>query len=230
VSLSPVRALSLDVDDTLIDTRAASLAAVLDAFDGALPAPVADEAAVWVADAGGHYEPYQAGAIGFDEQRRRRYVDLARALGVDASDAAFDVCVQRCEAALRRVRPYDEVRGFLDAVAGRGSRSCSSPTPRWPGSRPSSSAPGSPTGSRSWSAPTPPACPSRSRRRSGPRARSSAWSPRPCCTSGTTSCPTSPAPTRPDCRRDGWSAPGVLPVPCDVERVTALREVSPLLG
>jgi putative hydrolase of the HAD superfamily len=121
VSEAPVQALSLDVDDTLIDTRAASLAAVPYAFDGALPPELADEAAaVWVADAGGHYETYEAGAISFDEQRRRRYVDLARALGLDASDAAFDAWVQRYEAALRRVRPYDEVPGFLDAVAARG--------------------------------------------------------------------------------------------------------------
>lgn len=89
----------LDIDDTLVDTRAAfrvALAAVLDRY-----APGADvdaALAMWRADPGGHYRAYTRGELTAREQRMTRANELHAAFGgpvlddvaYDAWDAVFD--------------------------------------------------------------------------------------------------------------------------------------------
>jgi len=88
-----------DIDDTLVETRAAfrgALAAVVDRY-----APGADvdaALALWRADPGGHYRAYTRGERSFREQRMTRANELHAAIGgpvldddaYDAWDALFD--------------------------------------------------------------------------------------------------------------------------------------------
>ncbi|UZN04589.1 HAD family hydrolase [Cellulomonas sp. S1-8] len=88
-----------DIDDTLVETRAAfrvALAAVLDRY---VPGADVDVAlAMWRADAGGHYRAYTRGERTQREQRMTRANELHAALGgpvldedaYDAWDALFD--------------------------------------------------------------------------------------------------------------------------------------------
>jgi putative hydrolase of the HAD superfamily len=80
VSRPEVAAVLLDVDDTLVDTRAAFRAAmdhVLATWLPHLDAGTA-EAAVrhWALDPGGSFRAFTRGELTFDEQRRRRATDL----------------------------------------------------------------------------------------------------------------------------------------------------------
>ncbi|GIG40138.1 HAD family hydrolase [Cellulomonas phragmiteti] len=97
--MTAVDGVLFDIDDTLVDTRAAfrvALAAVLDRY-----APGADvdaALALWRADPGGHYRAYTRGERTFREQRMTRANELHAALGgpvlddaaYDAWDAVFD--------------------------------------------------------------------------------------------------------------------------------------------
>ena len=97
--MSLVDGVLFDIDDTLVETRAAfrvALAAVLDRY---VPGADVDQAlALWRADAGGHYRAYTRGELTFREQRMTRANELHAALGgpvldddaYDAWDAAFD--------------------------------------------------------------------------------------------------------------------------------------------
>src|SRR4051812_1411896 len=80
-----VRALLLDVDDTLVDTRGAFRAAMEHVVTTWLPHLDADsrEAAVqhWVRDRGGHFRAYTRGELDFAAQRRLRAADLHAAFG-----------------------------------------------------------------------------------------------------------------------------------------------------
>lgn len=90
-----------DVDDTLVDTRAAfrvALAAVLDRY-----APGADvdaALALWRADPGGHYRAYTRGERTAREQRMTRANELHAAFGGPVlDDAAYDTWVALFDAA-----------------------------------------------------------------------------------------------------------------------------------
>lgn len=81
-----------DIDDTLVETRAAfrvALSAVLDRY---VPGADVDVAlALWRADAGGHYRAYTRGERTFRDQRMTRANELHAALGGPAlDDAAYD--------------------------------------------------------------------------------------------------------------------------------------------
>ncbi|WP_129337452.1 HAD family hydrolase [Cellulomonas endophytica] len=88
-----VEGVLLDVDDTLVDTRAAFGAAVdavcarwMPHLDATGRAAALD---LWRADPGGHYRAYTRGDVGFDEQRRRRAAELhARFGGPPVEDEA----------------------------------------------------------------------------------------------------------------------------------------------
>ncbi|ROS73545.1 HAD family hydrolase [Cellulomonas sp. PhB143] len=90
-----VRGVLLDVDDTLVDTRAgfaAAIEAVVEVYLPHLPAERRPEVlAMWRADAGGHYRAYTRGEIGFEVQRMRRANELHAAFGgAELDDAAYE--------------------------------------------------------------------------------------------------------------------------------------------
>ncbi|MCM0638521.1 HAD family hydrolase [Cellulomonas wangsupingiae] len=97
--MSLVDGVLFDIDDTLVETRAAfrvALAAVLDRY---VPGADVDAAlALWRADAGGHYRAYTRGEQTFGQQRMTRANELHAALGgpvldddaYDAWEALFD--------------------------------------------------------------------------------------------------------------------------------------------
>jgi len=87
-----IQTVLFDVDDTLVDTRAAfadAVGAVRRAFLPHVPAEREPELlATWRDDVGGHYAAYTRGELGFDEQRRRRADELHVAFGGPRVDEA----------------------------------------------------------------------------------------------------------------------------------------------
>lgn len=122
----PVAAVLLDLDDTLVDTRAAFAVAIETVTASALPhvAPGDRAAALahWVADAGGHFRSYTRGEISFLTQRRRRAEDLHAAFGgPPLDDAAFQRWNQDYESAFRGAwRLLPDAVELLEALEGRG--------------------------------------------------------------------------------------------------------------
>ncbi|MGZ4625790.1 MAG: HAD family hydrolase [Kineosporiaceae bacterium] len=112
-----VRAVLLDVDDTLVDTRRAFAAAIAAVLGDWLPQLDAGERGAalqhWVRDPAGHFRAYTRGEIDFATQRRRRAADLHAAFGGPALDAlsaarwdatyetAFHAAWRPCEDAAR---------------------------------------------------------------------------------------------------------------------------------
>lgn len=89
----------LDVDDTIVDTRAAFRVALGVVLDRYVPGADVDAAlTLWRADPGDHYRRYTRGEIGHREQRMARANELHAAIGgpvlddaaYDAWDAVFD--------------------------------------------------------------------------------------------------------------------------------------------
>lgn len=108
----------LDIDDTLVDTRAAFRAAIgdaLHAYDpGATDATVDEALGLWRADANGHYRAYTRGEVDHRTQRMARANELHAAFGGPAlDDAAYDAWDERFDAAFR-----DGWAAHEDAVAG----------------------------------------------------------------------------------------------------------------
>jgi putative hydrolase of the HAD superfamily len=117
-----IRAVLLDVDDTLVDTRAAFAAAVAHVVARWVPHLDAEgrEAALrhWVADAEGHFRAYTRGEIDVVEQRRRRAASLHAAFGGPVVDAAlFEQWDAAYEAAFRAAwRACPDAAPLLDAL------------------------------------------------------------------------------------------------------------------
>lgn len=124
--MTPVRGLLLDVDDTLVDTRAAfaaGVAAVTARFLPHVPAErAADVLAVWRRDDGGHFRAYTQGVLDFRGQRRARADGLHRAFGApDLDDAGFEEWNALFEAAVRASwRSHADVPTVLAAARARG--------------------------------------------------------------------------------------------------------------
>ncbi|MFS0703321.1 HAD family hydrolase [Cellulomonas sp. 179-A 9B4 NHS] len=96
----------LDVDDTLVDTRAAfrtAIADVLAASVGDVDDATVDAAlAAWRADVHGHYRAYTRGEVDHRTQRMARANELHAAFGGPVlDDAAFDAWDARFDAAFR---------------------------------------------------------------------------------------------------------------------------------
>lgn len=121
-------ALLLDVDDTLIDTRAAFTAAIDAVARRWLPhlddAGRAEAVGHWVADRHGSFRAYTRGELTMQEQRRRRVEDLLEAFGGAGLDdeawAAWEEAYLDEFAAAWRVRPG--AVELLDAMAAAGVR------------------------------------------------------------------------------------------------------------
>lgn len=95
MSTGRVDGVLFDVDDTLVDTRAAFGRALVGTSGAFLPhlAPErhAEVLAHWRADANGYYRRYTAGALGYRSQRMARANDLHEAFGGPVLDeAAFE--------------------------------------------------------------------------------------------------------------------------------------------
>jgi len=90
-----LRGVLFDIDDTLLDTRAAFAAAidaVTERFLGHLPEDRRpDVLEAWRRDDGGHFRAYTQGRLDFRAQRRARAAELQRAFGGrDLDEPAFE--------------------------------------------------------------------------------------------------------------------------------------------
>jgi putative hydrolase of the HAD superfamily len=121
-----VDAVLLDLDDTLVDTRAAFFAAVSAVATTWLPdvSPQRhDEVARrWIADVGGHFRAYTRGEISIVQQRRRRADDLQLTFGGEVlDDDRFAAWFTAYDAAFRASwRLHDDVWPLLDALDEAG--------------------------------------------------------------------------------------------------------------
>ncbi|MDQ2846116.1 MAG: hypothetical protein M3Y77_07155 [Actinomycetota bacterium] len=123
VATQPIRALLLDLDDTLIDTRAAVVAAATHAAGELWPELPADVAAEFgllhYTDPARNFELYADGVVTFDEMRLARY-DHARAVfGVAATDGGVDRFERLYGTQLRR-----SPRVLVRPAGGRPRRRC----------------------------------------------------------------------------------------------------------
>ena len=121
-----VDAVLLDIDDTLLDTRAAFFAAIRavaqtwlahlgdDRYD--------DVALRWIADVGGHFRTYTRGEITIGEQRRRRAADLQDTFGGEPSTTRSSPSGMRRTARRSRSawRLHDDALPLLDALRAAG--------------------------------------------------------------------------------------------------------------
>jgi putative hydrolase of the HAD superfamily len=92
--LDGARALLLDVDDTIVDTREAMVVAGTQALRALWPAREGDHRAMaerYYADPEGWFPRYASGSIAFEAMRSGRLAEVARAFGADlATDALGD--------------------------------------------------------------------------------------------------------------------------------------------
>lgn len=118
-----VRALLLDVDDTLVDTRSSMLAACAESAAASLPDhPAAVHTAIaddWYADPDGLFDRYAAGELPFETMRELRYRGACRRTGVDDSGvaaylAAYNTAFERAQ------RLFDDVIPLLDRARDAG--------------------------------------------------------------------------------------------------------------
>lgn len=121
-----VRAVLLDIDDTLVDTRSAFAAALrqvqvtwLPQLDGTRAGEVL---ARWVNDPGGHFRTYIRGECDFSTQRRLRADDLHAVFGGPTLDDAGFAAWERCyDDAFRAAwAPCDGAVALLDSLAAAG--------------------------------------------------------------------------------------------------------------
>ncbi|GAA4627180.1 HAD family hydrolase [Cellulomonas oligotrophica] len=114
-----------DIDDTLVDTRAAFAAAIGQVLrtyvPGADEATVGRALAAWRADAGGHYRAYTRGETTYRAQRMTRANELHAAFGGPVlDDAAYDVWDEVFESGFvgawaAHPDAHDALRRVLDA-------------------------------------------------------------------------------------------------------------------
>lgn len=118
--LAGIRALLLDVDDTIVDTRAAMVAAGSVALGSLWP----DHSAHHTAMAVRYYEDperwfprYASGEVRFDDMRVGRIQEVARAFGVASPDGSLARYATAYDPAFRAAqRLFDDVPDLLDAA------------------------------------------------------------------------------------------------------------------
>ena len=114
----------LDVDDTLVDTRAAFEAALAQVAAVYLDeaTALAEVLATWRADLGGHYRRYTRGEMGYVEQRHVRANELhARFGGPELDEAGFAEWDAVFEAGFQAAwRAHPDAADTLTELAGRG--------------------------------------------------------------------------------------------------------------
>lgn len=124
----PVEGVLFDVDDTLVDTRAAfaeAIAAASRVWLPHLPEERYDEVlALWRSDPNGHYRAYTRGEVDFDAQRMARANELQATFGGELlDDAAYvdwkDLFWGTFEEAWAA---FDDSRAVVDTLVGAGVR------------------------------------------------------------------------------------------------------------
>ena len=118
--LGGIRALLLDVDDTIVDTRAAMVAAGSVALGALWPDQPADHPAMalrYYEDPERWFPRYASGEVAFDVMRVGRIDEVARAFGVAAPDGALARYATAYDPAFRAAqRLFDDVPDLLDVA------------------------------------------------------------------------------------------------------------------
>ncbi len=123
-ALSGIRALVLDVDDTIVDTRAAMVAAGAHAARALWPDRLDAHEAMsrhYYDDPGRQFRRYAAGELSLCAMRLARIGDVARRFGVVVPDDALDVFDVAYTPAFRAAqRLFDDVPELLDVAHAHG--------------------------------------------------------------------------------------------------------------
>ncbi|AXG13824.1 HAD family hydrolase [Intrasporangium calvum] len=123
-ALSGIRALVLDVDDTMLDTRAAMTEAGTHAARALWPDRAGAHrhmAQRYYADPGRWFHRYAAGEITIDRMRLERLGDVARSFEVELPEDALERYLAAYMPAFRRAqRLFDDVPGLLAASDAAG--------------------------------------------------------------------------------------------------------------
>lgn len=123
VELDGIRALVLDVDDTIVDTRAAMVAAGSVALGALWPDRAADHTAMarrYYDDPERWFRRYASGEVRFDDMRVGRIEEVARAFGVAAPDGALAHYARAYDPAFRAAqRLFDDVPDLLEVARAR---------------------------------------------------------------------------------------------------------------
>jgi putative hydrolase of the HAD superfamily len=119
-ALRGVEALLLDVDDTIVDTRAAMVAAGAEAAASLWPHRTGEHRAMaqrYYDDPEGWFPRYASGDVPFDVMRARRLGEVATAFGLDLPDGAHARFEDAYAPAFRRAqRLFPDVPGLLEAA------------------------------------------------------------------------------------------------------------------
>ncbi len=122
--LAGIRALLLDVDDTIVDTRAAMVTAGSVALGALWPERPADHAAMAVhyyEDPERWFPRYASGEVPFDDMRVGRIQEVARAFAVEPPEGALARYVRAYDPAFRGAqRLFEDVPDLLDVARARG--------------------------------------------------------------------------------------------------------------
>lgn len=121
----PVRAVLLDIDDTLVDTTAAMIGAGAVGMAAVWPEQDPqwhEHAAVrFRTDPGGFFRRYTAGTLDFETMRAHRLAEVGVAHGLPVPSRAFEMYEKAFRPAfLARQRRYDDVLPFLQACDEAG--------------------------------------------------------------------------------------------------------------
>ena len=122
-----MRAVLLDVDDTLLDTTNAMYAAAAAALAALWPERDASwhtEAGIrFRHDPGGHFARYTAGELRFEQMRALRLAEVAQHYGLELAAGAAETFEAAFRPAfLEHQHRYDDVLPFLDACEESGIR------------------------------------------------------------------------------------------------------------
>lgn len=120
-----VRGVLLDVDDTLLGTRAAMIhagrVAATELWPRADPSRLAQAGLRYREDPGGHFRAFTRGERDLEEMRARRVEDVAGWLGEQATAEDLPRWTARFDQAFAEVlRPFDDVVGALRDCRERG--------------------------------------------------------------------------------------------------------------
>jgi putative hydrolase of the HAD superfamily len=122
--LRGIRALVLDVDDTIVDTEGAMVQAGTVAAAAVWPEWQGEHRAVaqrYYDDPERWFQRYAAGDVGFDAMRAGRLGEVARALGLDLPEGAHRRYEDAYAPAFRSAqRLFPDVPDLLEAAQGRG--------------------------------------------------------------------------------------------------------------
>ncbi|GAA2244364.1 HAD family hydrolase [Rarobacter faecitabidus] len=122
----PLRAVIVDIDDTIVDTKGAFAGALSEVARTYLPdlaeARHGEVVALWRRDPNGFYRAFTRGEMGFREQRLARAEQLQSQFGgAGIGTDGFDAWNEVFEAAFQaNWRPFADAAPFFAAIAGAG--------------------------------------------------------------------------------------------------------------